>query len=126
MNGNDLLIDSNVLVYYMLGFNNVEKYFKNFRPVLSFVTELEVLSGPSLYPQQSDNIKLFLSEYVIIDYVSGLKEIIVDIRKSRKLKLPDAIIAATAIHLDIPLVSADKAFTTIAGLNLILHDPAIN
>ena len=36
-----------------------------------------------------------------------------------KIKLPDAIIAATAIHYNLPLLSADKGFKNISGLTLI-------
>lgn len=44
------------------------------------------------------------------------------LRKNYKIKLPDAIIAATAIANDIPLVSADIGFSQIKELDLILLD----
>lgn len=50
---------------------------------------------------------------------NNIKEKYVDIRKKYKLKLPDAIIAATAIVSNIPLISADKQFQTVRELTLV-------
>jgi len=36
------------------------------------------------------------------------------------VKLPDAIVAATAIYLDLPLLTADMGFNKIPHLKLIL------
>ena len=36
------------------------------------------------------------------------------------VKLPDAIIAATALYLDLPLLTADTGFQKIQDLKLIL------
>jgi predicted nucleic acid-binding protein len=36
-----------------------------------------------------------------------------------RLKLPDAIIAATCYYLDLPLVSADKIFSKVEEITLI-------
>lgn len=44
-------------------------------------------------------------------------------RKHYKIKLPDAIIAATAIVNQIPLITADKVFEQIKELNLVLITP---
>ncbi len=37
-----------------------------------------------------------------------------------KIKVPDAIIVATSIHKNIPLITFDKGFATIKSLDLIL------
>jgi predicted nucleic acid-binding protein len=36
------------------------------------------------------------------------------------LKLPDAIVAASALYMSLPLVTADKSFLKIPGLDLHL------
>jgi len=44
----------------------------------------------------------------------------VEVRKNHKLKLPDAIIAATALKKDLTLISSDKrGFATLPDLNLL-------
>ena len=42
------------------------------------------------------------------------------VKQKRKIKVPDAIIAATAIENNLPLLTADTAFTSVADLNCIL------
>jgi predicted nucleic acid-binding protein len=54
---------------------------------------------------------------------SGVKNIVIDLRRKYSIKLPDAIIAATAIFLNIPLISADKHFEKIAELMFVLYQP---
>jgi predicted nucleic acid-binding protein len=44
----------------------------------------------------------------------------IELRQQIKIKTPDAIIAATSQYLQIPLVTADKGFKNILGLELIL------
>ena len=43
-------------------------------------------------------------------------------KQQLKMKLPDAIIAATAIKNNIPLVTADKDFKKISDLELLMMD----
>ena len=126
MNGIDLLVDSNIAVYFLFGYKNVQKYFLISRPALSFISELEVLSSANFTGNDFENAQNLLSKHEIIGYLPELRDIIVYIRSQKRLKLPDAIIAATAIYLNVPLVSADKGFKNIYGLDLILHDPASN
>jgi len=59
-----------------------------------------------------------------LGYIPEIKDIVVKIRREKKLKLPDAIIAAIAIYFDIPLVTSDKSFIGIDGINLIYNEPA--
>jgi len=44
----------------------------------------------------------------------------INLREKYKIKLPDAIIAATAITYELPLVSADQGFSQIEELDFIL------
>ena len=122
MSGTRVVIDTNIAIYFLLGDKATEKYFYQFTPVFSFISELELSSGKDFLPDELAEIKRFLSAQVIMDYLPPLKEIVIDIRQKKRLKLPDAIIAATAIHLDIPLVSTDKSFKNISGLTLLYHE----
>jgi predicted nucleic acid-binding protein len=49
-----------------------------------------------------------------------IKEQTIQLKKEYNIKLPDAIIAATSIIYKIPLVTADKSFSKIEALDLIL------
>lgn len=46
----------------------------------------------------------------------------VDLRKKYHLKLADAVIAATAIVYNMPLITADKQFRTVKELTLIAYE----
>jgi hypothetical protein len=125
MSGNRILIDTNIAIDFLLRHTAVEKYFYSFDPVFSFISELELLSGKDFYAEELIDIKEFLSTQIIWGYIPAIRDIIVNIRLEKKLKLPDAIIAATAIYLDIPLVSSDRSFMNISGLNLIYNEPSM-
>lgn len=122
MNGDRILIDTNIVLYFLQGDTGVEKFFYRHTPNISFITELELLSGSELSQQTKQLIKSLLSRISIIEYKSNFKEIIIDIRAEKKLKLPDYIIAATAITQNLPLITADKSFQKIQGLDLILYE----
>ncbi|WP_416194676.1 PIN domain-containing protein [Sediminibacterium sp.] len=51
-----------------------------------------------------------------------IKKNTIEIRKNTNLKLPDCIIAATSITLDIPLITSDKQLSNLHGLNIILYE----
>lgn len=57
-----------------------------------------------------------------IDWNEKIKERTILLRRQYIIKLPDAIIAATSMVYEIPLVTADKGFSKIEQLDLILID----
>jgi predicted nucleic acid-binding protein len=60
-----------------------------------------------------------LDDVAIISLNENIKKEVIEIRTKYRVKLPDAIIAATAIYLNMPLFSADKGFLKIEDLNLL-------
>ncbi|MDB4921700.1 MAG: hypothetical protein JWQ54_3683 [Mucilaginibacter sp.] len=38
------------------------------------------------------------------------------------MKLPDSIIAGTSISLNLPLITSDKQFKTLIGLDLVYYE----
>ncbi len=49
----------------------------------------------------------------------AIQKITIDLKQKYKLKLPDAIIAATAIHYDLTFITSDGDFKNIKELELI-------
>ncbi|MBX2972904.1 MAG: PIN domain-containing protein [Flavobacteriales bacterium] len=49
----------------------------------------------------------------LVEIHRSIQDIAVDLRLRHRLKLPDAVIAATAVHLGIPLITADKVFSKL-------------
>lgn len=73
--------------------------------------------------KDSEIIKSLLSEVVIVDHISALKNDIIELRKSYLLRLADAIIASTAIYLGYEFLTADKSFQKIEELDLVIFQP---
>ena len=61
--------------------------------------------------------------YYFAALYSEIKEKTIELRKSYNIKLPDAIIASTAIINSVPLLSADTIFSKITELNYIKLQP---
>ena len=70
-------------------------------------------------------IKFFqslLSRFTIVDLINPIKVEVIKLRQANRIKLSDAIVAATAIYLDILLLTLDKDFQMIKSLNLIIPE----
>jgi len=63
-----------------------------------------------------------LSDCKVIYINHEIKEETIKLRKHYGNKLPDCIIAATSIYLDLPLITADKEFRKMEELNLLLYN----
>ena len=86
---------------------------------LSFITELELIGYRNIKAPEEQQIETLLSESLIIPLNVLIKSEYVRLRKKYPLKLADAVIAATAIVMDLPFITADKAFSSIDELSLI-------
>ncbi len=62
----------------------------------------------------------FISNCFIINLDNDIKLETIKIRKTSKARLPDAIIAASSITRKIPLFTADKGFSKIPNLNVVI------
>ena len=121
MNGRDIVLDTNIVLYFLSGDPNVSKFFYEYNPIISFVTELEILSSPEISPNEKLFIRDFIKDITVIKYSDNHKEDIIRIRAKKKLKLPDAIIASLAVTLGLPLVTADVAMRSVEDINLIFY-----
>jgi predicted nucleic acid-binding protein len=122
MNGNKIFVDANIVLYLLNGDAAVAESLNGKQIYISFITQLEVLSYPDLNTQQEKIITLMLSKWVIIDVNPQIKQATIYLRKKYRTKIPDGVIAATAIYLDLPLFTADKAFNKIEELNVIFYE----
>ncbi|MBI2270478.1 MAG: type II toxin-antitoxin system VapC family toxin [Bacteroidetes bacterium] len=120
MSGNNFLIDTNVALFLLSGNKTVANLINDKQLYISFVTQLELLGYNGISNDEISKVKQFIDECVIIDINSEIKDRVIEIRKKYAIKLPDAIIAATSIYIDAPLLSADKGFKKITALQLIL------
>lgn len=123
MSGINILLDTNIALYVLSGDVILEQYLQGKVFYVSFINELELLGYKNITISEETKIELFLEDCAIIDINEGIKEITKQIRRNYALKLPDAIVAATAIFLDVPLLSADKQFGQVSDLTFVLYEP---
>ncbi|NJM24933.1 MAG: type II toxin-antitoxin system VapC family toxin [Bacteroidia bacterium] len=87
-------------------------------PCISVITEIELLCWKTATERDVDIIHNFVSDAIVIELERSIKLKTADIRKAHKAKLPDAIIAATAIIYNCTLVTRNtKDFKSIPGFN---------
>ncbi|GHV05229.1 hypothetical protein FACS189416_4650 [Bacteroidia bacterium] len=63
-----------------------------------------------------------LESCFIIDINQEIKQTYKELKQKYSVKLPDAIVAATSIYLDMPLLTFDQGFKDISELQLILWE----
>jgi predicted nucleic acid-binding protein len=120
MSGDSIVVDTSLIINLFNGVSEVQELITGRSLFVSIITEIEVLSFPNITPEDSKLLKDFLSECYIIDIESAIKDITIQIRSQYKVKLPDAVIAATAIYFDLPLFTMDKGFNRITDLQAVI------
>ena len=122
MSGNSLLIDTNIALYLLNGDTTIAELLNGRDVHVSFITELELLGFQDIKEEDRSIIEDLLNNCIIVDLNQAIKRITVDLKQKYKLKLPDAIIAATSIYMNLPLISADKDFDRISDLQFIRYE----
>jgi predicted nucleic acid-binding protein len=124
MNGNNnLLLDTNIVLYLLNGDETLIPLLEEKNLFVSFITELELLSYRELTEKDFEMISQFLNECTVIDIAPQIKTITIQLRQQYNLKLPDSIILATSIWLNIPVISSDQDFTKVSEAEIISYDP---
>ena len=117
MSGNSLLLDTNALIYYLEGRSKISHAIEEAAQLyFSVISEIELLSAPHLTERDKLLIQDFLALCHKIELTPAIVEQTIAIRRQYRLKIPDAIIAASAIWLNCTLASADAAFAKIPHL----------
>lgn len=122
MSGNKLFLDTNILLYLLQGDVTLTEVLDSKQFYISFITELELLSYSGLTSTDLKVVHELLSECVVIDINAEIKQLAVRFRKQYKVKLPDTIIAATSLYLNIPLITADSDFKKLKELELVFYE----
>jgi predicted nucleic acid-binding protein len=113
MSGSSYVLDTNIISFFLNGDANLLSYFNYTNIHISFITELELKSISSLSKNDITSLEAFLQTCIITDINTPIKNAAIAFRKNFKLKLPDAIVAATASYLGYELVTADKVFNKL-------------
>lgn len=119
------LIDTNVAIGYfgetipLDGLNFIDLIINQSAPYLSVMTKIELLGFRSS-ALEKEFLKKFISNAIILELNKEIVDITIDIRTQKKIKIPDAIIAATALVFDFTLLTRNTDdFKSISGLKII-------
>lgn len=119
-----MLIDTNIALYFLDGDATLRDLLDGRSVYVSFVTEMELLSYPSLSDVEREHVRAFLDNCVVFDLSDDVKRSAVQLRRRYELALPDALIAATAKVLGQPLLTAAHDFEVVAPiLPLLMYEP---
>jgi predicted nucleic acid-binding protein len=119
MNGTNILLDTNIVLYLLNGEETLIPLLDEKNLFLSFITQLELLGSRNIKPVDIKKIQQFISECTIIDITPSIKEYVISIRQKYNIKLPDSIIVATSLWLNMPLITADQDFKKVEIADLI-------
>jgi predicted nucleic acid-binding protein len=116
MNGIKYLLDTNVIIGLLKAQGPAIGLVGN-RPLkqcaVSQITRLELLGFSGLSTTDEQVIHRFLGYCQVLMLEEKLEPKIIELRRGRSCKLPDAIIAATALVHGLQLLTLDQRFTSL-------------
>ena len=123
--GERYLIDTNTVIYYLDG--NLPTKALDFLDVIftiegniSVISQIELLSWTPPNPEDYTTVEQFVNDADIHALNKGIISQTIALRQTFKMKLPDAIIAATALVHDFTLISRNiDDFRRIPNLKLL-------
>ena len=120
MNGTNFLIDTNIIIYLTQKRLKINDFAKEGDSLyISTITYMEAIGFPFQNRKEEITITTLCNTFERLFLTEEIEKQTILIRKTHKIKLPDAIIAATAMTYHLTLVTFNsKDFYKIVGLNL--------
>ncbi len=125
--GTRFLLDTNSVIYYLdnalpkLTMIFLDKIL-DIETNISVISKIELLGWYIPTEVSIQPVQNFVNIATVLSLTEPIVEKVIEIRRSRKIKLPDAIIAATALVHNLEIISRNKSdFSNIKGL--VCYDP---
>ncbi|PYL72596.1 MAG: VapC toxin family PIN domain ribonuclease [Verrucomicrobia bacterium] len=80
------------------------------------ITEMELLDWPSLTVEEEKRVREFIGQLVVCELTPSIRTRAVELRREQHLRLPDAVVCATAMEFDVELWTNDTALAKVPGL----------
>ena len=79
----------------------------------SAITRIELLGFQEISREEESLIRQKLERLTYLPLSRAIEDVTINLRQTRKIKLPDAVIAATALCAGIELLTLDKQFQSL-------------
>ncbi|WP_413458520.1 type II toxin-antitoxin system VapC family toxin [Herbaspirillum huttiense] len=98
------LFDTNILVDYLNGIGHAKKELARYEyRAISIITWMEIMVGAN--EENEEALRYWLSSFQVIPLDGFIAERAVQIRQQRRIRLPDAIVWASAMEQSLLLIS---------------------
>ena len=121
-----LVLDTNILIAHLGGEAEVVRKFvawrkENISLAVSVITECELFSYPRLRPGEEERIEQFLTDnFISFPFDGQMARRAARIRRTAKVELADAAIAALALEMQASLVTRNlRDFQKIPNLSIV-------
>lgn len=118
---NNFLLDSNIIIRLSKQDEALSEWFNNNEDfAISIITYMEVLGYKFNDKREEYLVRKIISLMDVVYIDENIADCVIELRKLKKIKLPDAIIAATAIVSNMELATANVSdFKNIKTLKLL-------
>jgi predicted nucleic acid-binding protein len=110
------VLDTNIVLYLLGGRLLQPLPIAEF--YLSVITEIELLSYHALTAPEQQHIQQLLAQVTIVNLTEDVKNEAIVLRQQYRLKLPDAIVCATALSTNSTLLSNDAQLARVTEITV--------
>ena len=116
-----MLLDSNILIYAAnQSAPEIESLATSADNAVASVTQIEVYGFTGLKPEEKAALDILFCRLTVHPLDAAVIERAISLRQENKMGLADAIIAATALVHDLPLVTRNEEdFKRVSGLRIV-------
>ena len=116
-----MLLDTNILIYLAQpGGEKLEAEFAKLSPATSLIARVEALGFQRITAEERGRLDKLFAWVEVLPVSDAVAEAAILLRQARRMKLGDALIAATALLYELPPVTRNEHdFRHITGLRLI-------
>jgi toxin FitB len=124
--GTTWLLDTNPVIYYLdaalpeKALDLMEKNLDETGSNISIISKIELLGWQAPTAEAMQQVENFVRDSTIIPLTDAIADKAIELKRIQKIKLPDAVIAATALEYGYTLISRnDVDFRKIPGLKYL-------